>query len=98
MGWKYTLDHLKKNPNIAHIYNNTLVECIYGKRIALHRAYEEINLTKHLQNSCNLKNKQPGITKFFKYANKSNDSSKPNEFDKPDTSDKISVISKRKPY
>ena len=98
MGWKYTLDRLEKNPNVAHIYNSTLVECVCGKRIALHRAYEETNLTKHLQNGCNLKNKQPGITKFFKYANKSDDFLKSNKFNESDTSDKIFVISKRKPY
>ncbi len=97
MGWKYTLDRLEKNSNVAHIYNSTLVECICEKQIALHKAYEETNLTKHLQNGCNLKNKQPEITKFFKYANKSNNSSKPNEFDEPDISNKISVVSKRKP-
>ena len=38
----------KKNLNITHIYNNTLVECICGKQIALHKAYEETNLIKHL--------------------------------------------------
>jgi len=88
MGWKYTLERLKKNPNVAHIYNSTLVECICGKRIALHRAYEETNLTKHLQSGCNLKNKQPGITNFFKY-----NTSKPDE--SADESEKLPV--KRKP-
>ena len=52
----YTVERLKKNPNVAHIHNSTLVECICGKRVVLHRAYEETNLTKHLQNGCNLKN------------------------------------------
>ena len=56
MGWKYTVERLKKNPNVAHIHNSILVECICGKRVVLHRAYEETNLTKHLQNGCNLKN------------------------------------------
>jgi len=83
MGWKYTVERLEKNPNVAHIHSSTLVECICGKRVALHRAYEETNLTKHLQKGCNLKNndKQPGITNFFKYANISNSSSKPDECD-----------------
>ena len=52
MGWKYTLERLEKNPNVAHIHNSTLVECICGKKVALHRAYEETNLTKHLQSGC----------------------------------------------
>ncbi len=67
MSWKYTLDHLKKNLNVAHVHNSTMVECIYEKRIDLHRDYKETNLTKYLQNSCNLKNKQSEITSFFNY-------------------------------
>ncbi len=47
----------EKNPNIAYIYNSILVKCNCEKQIALHREYEEINLIKHLQNDCNLKNK-----------------------------------------
>ncbi|CAI2185875.1 6914_t:CDS:2 [Funneliformis geosporum] len=42
-----------------------LVESVCGKQVALHRAYEETNLTTHLQGGCNLKYKQPGITSFF---------------------------------
>jgi hypothetical protein len=95
MGWKYTVERLEKNPNVAHIYSSTLVECICGKRVALNRAYEETNLTRHLQTGCNLKNKQPGITNFFKYANISNSSSKP---DKCDESNNVTVVPmKRKP-
>ncbi|CAI2196627.1 95_t:CDS:1, partial [Funneliformis geosporum] len=62
----------------------TLIECTYRKRIALYRAYEETNLIKHLQAGCNLKNKQPRITSFFKYSNILDDSSKPNEWDESD--------------
>ena len=66
-----------------------MVECICGKRIALNRDYEETNLTKHLQNGCNLKNKQPGITNFFKYTS---------ELDRSDEVDKpIELPAKRKP-
>lgn len=69
-----------------------MVECICGKRIALHREYEETNLTKHLKNGCNLKNKQPGITNFFKYTSELDSFSRPDEFDEP-----IEVPVKRKP-
>ena len=89
MDWKYTLERLKKNLNVAHVHNSTMVECICGKRIALNRDYEKTNLTKHLQNGCNLKNKQPGITNFFKYTS---------ELDRSDEVDKpIELPAKRKP-
>ncbi|CAI2193605.1 6532_t:CDS:1, partial [Funneliformis geosporum] len=70
----------KKNPNIAHVHSSTIVECICEKRIVLYKDYEETNLTKHLQNGCNLKNKQPGITSFFNYTSKLDTF---NEFDEP---------------
>src|SRR3954471_14002476 len=89
MSWKYTLERLKKNPNIAHVHNSTLVECVCGKQVVLHRAYEETNLIKHLQRGCNLKNKQPKITNFFKYASSSN-------FDETDKSDEVSIVSKKR--
>ena len=87
------LERLKKNPNIAHVHSSTIVECICGKQIVLNREYEEINLTRHVKNGCNLKNKQPGITNFFKYTSNLDSFSKPNKFDE---SIKMSV--KRKSY
>jgi len=92
MGWKYTLERLKKNPNVAHVHSSTIVECICEKQIVLNREYEETNLTRHVKNGCNLKNKQPGITNFFKYTSDLDSSSRPDEFDKP-----IEMPVKRKP-
>ena len=92
MGWKYTLEHLKKNPNVAHVHSSTIVECIYGKQIVLNREYEEINLTRYMRNGCNLKNKQPGITNFFKYTSDLDSFSRSNEFD-----ELIEMLVKKKP-
>ncbi len=41
MGQKYMLEHLKKNPNVLHIYNSIMIECICEKIIALCREFEK---------------------------------------------------------